>query len=531
MKKLKKTKLSQIINSTLVLSKKSIAVFTVFAMISTQVSAKSWLESAMADKLGGMSNVTSAKAFNTSTRGVVSGGSIQTRNKIFNDRLINFVPPSMNAGCNGIDIFMGSFSFINADELVQLFRSIASNALGFLFQLALDVVAPKIAQLMQKFSDIVRELNKLVSDSCRMAKGVVNLALDSDKGGEAFQEIKKAGSSIWSSVKGMGSDIESWFETDKTSKSTIDASFKEERKDAGEIGNLTYNAMTRNKSNGVNRTFASRLKNTGFSDGELEEIAMSLTGFLISTEVKPIATGGAHGATTEESNEITETEPVLTLKALVEGSEGGNFTVYKCDEKTECRNPTQKTLTDKKGFTHHIYKLVCNVDSLLLPCNPDSPINKLATNNHGSGAEFSDDQKNALLLLPDAYRDQITKLQVLTGGATKLNGAATESGELIKQNIHLLGLNLAYEFANEIIQNLAQQTSSYKGSGKPKLMTKLEKIQDKIDKEYMALSKDPKYGDVNSMYLDLNRRVKAWENIPNASAGNVDPTISGNVTE
>ena len=47
----------------------------------------------------------------------------------------------------------------------------------------------------------------------------------------------------------------------------------------------------------------------------------------------------------------------------------------------------------------------------------------------------------------------------------------------------------------------------------------------------MALSKDPKYGDVNTMLLDLNRRVKAWENVPNASAGNIDPSVSGNVTD
>ena len=483
MKKLKKTKLSQIVSNTLVISKKSIAVFTLFAMISTQVSAKNWLENMMADSLGGMSNTTSAKAFSTSTRGVVSGGSVQVRNKIFNDQLINFVPPSLNASCNGIDIFMGSFSFINADELVQLFRSIASNALGFLFQLALDVVAPKIAQLMQKFSDIVRELNKLVSDSCRMSKGVVNLALDSDLGGEAFQEVKNAGSNIWKSMKGMGDDIKSWFpNSSETSNSETDKAFKEERKDAGEIGNLTYNAMTRNKSNGVNRKFSSRLKNTGYSDGELEEIAMSLTGFLITTEVKPTATGGAHNAVMEESNEITETEPVLTLKALVEGSSGGDFTVYKCDEKTECRNPTKKTLENHKGFAHHLYKLVCNADSLFSSCTQDSPIVKLATNNRGSGTALSTDQENALLLLPDQYKSQITKLQILTSGATKLDGAATEAGELIKQNIHLLGLNLAYGFAKEILENLNQQISSYKGSGKAKLMTKLEKENDRLYK-------------------------------------------------
>ncbi len=533
MKDLNKTKIAQIVSRTITISKKSIVVFTLFAMISTQVSAKNWLEKAMSDSLGGLSNTTSAKAFNTSTRGVVSGGSIQVRNKIFNDQLISFVPPSFNASCNGMDVFLGSFSFINADELIQLFRSIASNALGFLFHLALSVVSEKISQIMQKFSDIVREINKLVSDSCHMGKGLVNLALDRDASGNAYQQLKQTTSSIWNKTKGIGGDFATLYNELTTGKSSPEANADEtgieQRKDEGEVGNLMYQAMQRNISKGVNRSFAARLKNSGYETNEVEEFAMGLAGVFISSPSKTITTAGAHGASVEDNYEITDMEGKLSIKALVEGSEGNQFTIYKCGG-TACLEPYKKTLSDQKGFAQHLYKLICNQDSLKQPCSLDSPISKLANNNGGSGTGFTDDQKGALFLLPDTYRDQITKLQILTGGATKLN-VASEAGLLIQQNIHLLGLNMAKSFADEIFAELDDQISAYKGSGKAKLKEKVDKRRKELHDEFMALTKDPQYGDVNSMLQDLDRRVKTWQNIPNASARNIDPNTSGALTD
>lgn len=532
MKKFNKTRLSQIVHTTLTISKKSIVVFTLFAMISTQVNAKNWLEKTMADSLGGLSNTTTPKAFHTSTRGVVSGGSVQMRNKIFNNQLISFVPPSFNASCNGMDVFLGSFSFINADELIQLFRSIASNALGFLFHLALSVVSEKISQIMQKFSDIVREINKLVSDSCHMGKGIVNLALDRDKSGNAYQELRQTTSSIWNKTKSLGGDFETLFNFNQGKSSpeaNADGTNVEERKNEGEVGNLMYLAMKKNLKNGTNRSFASRLKNSGYDENEVEELAMSLAGVFISTPSKTTTTAGAHGASVEDNYEIEDQDGVLSLKQLVEGSEAGDFTVYKCSG-DDCLTPYTKTLDDQKGFAQHLYKLICNEDKLSTPCSLTSPISALANNNQSTGTGFTDAQMNALFLLPNQYRDQITKLQILTGGATKMN-VVSEAGQLVQQNIHLLGLNMAREFAEEIFTELDKQVSAYKGSSKAKLKEKIEKRKIDLYNEFMALTKDPTYGDVNSMLQDLNRRVKTWESIPNASARNIDPNTSGALTD
>ena len=79
---------------------------------------------------GSMTNTTAPGVFESQRRGVISGGSVVVRNRIMNENLVSMVPPSFQAGCGGIDMFAGSLSFVNADQFVQLLRSVAANAKG-----------------------------------------------------------------------------------------------------------------------------------------------------------------------------------------------------------------------------------------------------------------------------------------------------------------------------------------------------------------------------------------------------------------
>ena len=62
-----------------------------------------------------MLNHTAPTAHLGQRRGVLTGGSVNARNRIMNESLWHFVPPSFDAGCGGIDLFAGSFSFISAE--------------------------------------------------------------------------------------------------------------------------------------------------------------------------------------------------------------------------------------------------------------------------------------------------------------------------------------------------------------------------------------------------------------------------------
>ena len=86
---------------------------------------------------GTMTNFTAPTAHLGQRRGMITGGSLVARNGIANTNLVSFVPPSFSAGCGGIDLFAGSFSFINFNQFVQLLRNVAGNASGYAFQLAI----------------------------------------------------------------------------------------------------------------------------------------------------------------------------------------------------------------------------------------------------------------------------------------------------------------------------------------------------------------------------------------------------------
>ncbi len=50
--------------------------------------------------------------------------------------------PVVRAGCGGIDVSVGAFSSINAQEIIGLSKTIMQNAAGFAFGLALGSLLP-----------------------------------------------------------------------------------------------------------------------------------------------------------------------------------------------------------------------------------------------------------------------------------------------------------------------------------------------------------------------------------------------------
>ena len=127
------------------------------ASMSVPMASAGGLQNKMDAVFNDMSNVSRPGVFETQRRGVLSGGSAYVRSPIMNTELVNLQAPSFKAGCGGIDFFGGSFSFINADQFVQLLRSVASNAKGYAFQIALDIACSEEA--LQKPSLILRPEN------------------------------------------------------------------------------------------------------------------------------------------------------------------------------------------------------------------------------------------------------------------------------------------------------------------------------------------------------------------------------------
>lgn len=119
--------------------------------------------------MGGAANVTGPSAYQGQSAGYYTGGSLWTRFPQQSVNPVNLQLPNVKAGCGGIDLFGGSFSFINSDELIALLKATASNALGFAFMLAIKSISPQIASTLEDLSQKVQQLNQFNMNSCEMA--------------------------------------------------------------------------------------------------------------------------------------------------------------------------------------------------------------------------------------------------------------------------------------------------------------------------------------------------------------------------
>ena len=119
-------------------------------------------------------NATAPRADIGQEGGYFTGGSLVVRAPQETFRPVRMTAPSYRAGCGGIDIYTGGFGFVNSEQLVAMLRSIASNATGYAFQLALETVCPQCAEQMDKLNALAQHINSQNMDSCSAAQDIVN---------------------------------------------------------------------------------------------------------------------------------------------------------------------------------------------------------------------------------------------------------------------------------------------------------------------------------------------------------------------
>jgi conjugative transfer pilus assembly protein TraH len=118
---------------------------------------------------GVTSNVTTPGAHKDQSAGYYSGGGISLRNRVKNAQVATIQLPSVNAGCGGIDMFLGGFSHISKDALISALRNIGTNAAGYAFKLSLRTIAPMIDGVMEDLNALATKINQANINSCEVA--------------------------------------------------------------------------------------------------------------------------------------------------------------------------------------------------------------------------------------------------------------------------------------------------------------------------------------------------------------------------
>ena len=288
-----------------------------------------------------MSNSSAPSTLSTKDRVGVFGGSYEMRAPVAAVNLVSFDPPRVDAGCGGIDLYGGSFSFINSQQLIQIFRAVAQNSVGLAFKAAIMYISPGLDKLITEFQTVMQDMNKLAKNSCQLAHLIV------DPSERALGMQVNADGSIASSSTGLFSDQ---FATLTGYLSSADDYLKRAGSTNATVGNLPYKAI-------MNSGVAASLGLPGMSnaDGSTDNPSdpNTLNNRLLISFMGYEVTGlpcshqnqaGSADATTAGTNPSLTTvsctgAPTLALRDLVEGGGPGSWNPNTPLQLYQCSNP------------------------------------------------------------------------------------------------------------------------------------------------------------------------------------------------
>lgn len=408
---------------------------------------------------GDMSNVTAPGVYETQTRGVFAGGRYTTKSRIFDEQLISFAPPSWKGGCGGIDMFGGSFSFISADQIVQLLRQVAANAKGYAFQLALDNVCPDCSKHIESFQKKIQELNQHLGNSCQMAQGFINDATSS------FDLKGRTDASLASTVTGLASDMFSAREQVETAKSPEEDLGEEELLRRELMGNIVWQQLQKQN---VRSWFR-------YGDIDLLETMMSLTGTLVR-EAPTADPNHSGGGTDADSTLPLKTYPpkVDLLQALLNG---GSVNLYSCTERTNCLEPGESTLV--------ITGLGKMVEDMLIGTGSSPGIIYKFANNTGN---LNAQEQAFMASLPSGTGTIVRNLSVLSEDSAHIFAIRASKS---------IALSMVYTTSEELLRAVALAVSQSKSPYQGEAYKFIESSQRRIRGDFDQLRSE--HGDISEL--------------------------------
>lgn len=273
--------------------------------------------------LGGQVNQTTPGAFHDQAAGYYTGGGFAMRQNNTVVQPVNISLPQLGVGCNNLDLYFGSFSFLQGEQLTQLIRQIGTAAPTYGFQLFMKTMAPQIENLLASLRKQLMDMNNMMVNSCQAAQQIV---------GGLWPKGTAASEQICMDVKRGGG--EDWFgarkhcEKPASINSNIETA-QGKHKDllTGEY-NLVWHVLKKMPEYENNK--------------ELAYFVMSVTGTLISKR---------EGDTVR----LRVIEPKADQKDFVVAYlKGGTTSQLACDEPQKCLAPrlTEITIQDSTAQPH-----------------------------------------------------------------------------------------------------------------------------------------------------------------------------------
>ncbi|MEO0033557.1 MAG: hypothetical protein RIS94_3315 [Pseudomonadota bacterium] len=375
--------------------------------------------------MGGAANVTGPSAFQGQSAGYYSLGNVWTRFPQKTTQIANLQLPRARAGCGGIDIFAGSFSFINTSEIVAMLKAVANNAVGFAFSLAIDTVCPECSKVMQEFAQKAQLMNNLNINSCEMAQGLVGgIWPKGDLADKAICEAIGNSEGIFTDYAaakhGCGTQ-------GQRASTTAAGGDKYADVNPGVARNYTWTILKKSAFFSPNGTF----------DQELAEYAMTLIGTVIYIPPKDNEAGKFVPFAGDASSSL--------VTALLDGTSGNPVRVFSCDEPDQCLNPTFRSLDvpTSKALRPRVSGLI---DGMVQAIRDDTPI--------------TDAQKELLQVA------SVPLYKILTVQAAYGRGMPTDDRETLAE---IASVDLLFAVLDRIVGEAGRSMSSFIGADEAKI--------------------------------------------------------------
>jgi hypothetical protein len=243
--------------------------------------------------LSGLSNALSSEqvsgpgVFNSPGHIALYGGNLSVHVPSDTVQFVSISPPSLSAGCGGISMYFGGFSFISGAAFGKLIQAIMQAAPGYVINLAIRTLCPECSDILTELQKLAQAANGMGQNACHIAKSLVNglagmagisptpphesdeaTAAKAGAGTGAFSGFFSGLNSFSGDVSGAINTLNGFLSNPGGLFSGGGTENEAASRLAGKIGNTQWIALTE----------------SGYGNTYVKEIIMAMTGFTVQGE-------------------------------------------------------------------------------------------------------------------------------------------------------------------------------------------------------------------------------------------------------
>jgi len=298
-------------------------------------------------------NLTKPGVIQSNTLNTITGGGFVYKTPRAQFNPFYFTPPSLKAGCGGIDIFAGAISIPSQAEFLAFLRNIGASLPGLAFELALQSLSPELAQQVAEYKNMLMKLAQNSTDACQAASDLLKFTGADQKIKEVVHDAENYGRSTGL----FGDQAEAKKQVATNGKKAIDTvpvkyNADGEVVDAPEV-NIVW-SMLNNTKMAVS------------TPKELKELMMSAVGTWL---YRKNGAGETQVLSPEYKEPLMLDFTAYIGQAKVKTLDPALVKLYSCDNAAECMNPTVGGMPDT-SFAYRVYQAALNYRTAIVTRDP-----------------------------------------------------------------------------------------------------------------------------------------------------------------